>query len=289
MGQRTDQRTDIWSLGVVLAEMLTGRNPFDRPAIPAILMAILSEPPQSLDGLPLGLQRIIYRALSKDAEKRYQHCPEMLADLQSVRSELSAEPVLQKEATGRRTASRSNDIRKYVEQASISTWSKKQKPRNKWLPWIFVLGAMILLGCLFLFPRVREQLFGNHIEVSEEHIAVLPFTSIGNNPENEALSDGLVDTLAGKLSNLDVGNKSLWVIPTSEIRRLKVTDPATALKALGANLVISGSVRRDGTAVNLNLNLINTENLRLIGSVDVVDQAGIFQRCRMKRCRGWRI
>lgn len=274
MGQRTDQRTDIWSLGVVLAEMLTGRNPFDRPAVPAILMAILSEPPQSLDGLPLGLQRIIYRALSKDAEKRYQHCSEMLADLQSVRSELSAEPAIQKESTGRKTASRSNDIRKYVEQASISTWSKKQRPRNKWLPWVFVFGVTILLGCLFLFPRVREQLFGSHIEVSEEHIAVLPFTSTGNNPENEALSEGLVDTLAGKLSNLDVGNKSLWVIPTSEIRRMKVTDPATALKALGANLVIGGSVRRDGTAVNLNLNLINTENLRLIGSVDVVDQAG---------------
>jgi serine/threonine protein kinase/tetratricopeptide (TPR) repeat protein len=274
LGHRTDQRTDIWSLGVVLAEMLTGRNPFERGAIPAILVAILNEPPQSLDGLPIRLQRIIYRALSKDAEKRYQHCSEMLADLQEQRAELSTGATSRKEATDRKTASRSNDIRKYVEQASISTWSKAQKPRSKWLPLAITLCGLVLLACLFLFPRVREQLFGNHIRVNEEHIAVLPFTNIGNNPENEALSEGLVDTLAGKLSDLDVGNKTLWVIPTSEIRRLKVTDPAAALKALGANLVISGSVRRDGTAVNLNLNLINTENLRLIGSVDVVDQAG---------------
>ena len=274
MGHRTDQRTDLWSLGVVLAEMVTGRNPFDRAAIPAILVAILNEPPQSLDDLPLGLQRIIYRALSKDAEKRYQHCSEMLTDLQDLRAELSTQQTSRKEAADKKTTNRSNDIRKYVEQASLSTWSKAQKPRNRWLPLALALCVPIFLGCLFLFPQVRERLLGTRIRVSEEHIAVLPFTNMGNNPENEALSEGLVDTLAGKLSNLDVGNKTLWVIPTSEVRRLKVTDPAVALKALGANLVISGSVRRDGTAVNLNLNLINTENLRLIGSVDVVDRAG---------------
>jgi serine/threonine protein kinase len=81
MGNRIDPRTDIWSLGVVLAEMLTGTNPFERKTIPAILVAILHEPPQSFDGLPVELQRIIYCALSKNPEKRYQHCSEMLADL----------------------------------------------------------------------------------------------------------------------------------------------------------------------------------------------------------------
>ncbi|MBB5341360.1 serine/threonine-protein kinase [Tunturiibacter gelidoferens] len=273
LGQRTDQRTDIWSLGVVLAEMLAGRNPFDRGTIPAILVAILNEPPQLLDGLPIALQGIIYRSLSKDTEKRYQHCSEMLADLQAAQAELSNDSTNRREAIGRKTTSRSNDIRRYVEQASISTWSRAQKPRNRWLPLGLGLCGLVLLACLFLFPRVREQL-GSRIRVGEEHIAVLPFTNIGNNPENQALSEGLVDTLSGKLSDLDVGNKALWVIPASEIRRLRVTDPSAALKMLGANLVISGSIRRDGTAVNLNLNLINTKNLRLIGSVDVVDQAG---------------
>ncbi|NYF91028.1 protein kinase [Tunturiibacter empetritectus] len=274
LGHRTDQRTDIWSLGVVLAEMLTGRNPFERGAIPAILVAILNEPPQSLDGLPTVLQGIIYRALSKDAEKRYQHCSEMLADLQAARTELSNDSTSRKEATDRKTTHRSHDIRKYVEQASVSTWSRAQKPRNRWLPLGLGLCGLALLASLFFIPQVRNRLFGFRISVGEEHIAVLPFTNIGNNPENDALSEGLVDTLSGKLSNLDVGNKALWVIPASEIRRLKVTDPAAALKTLGANLVINGSIRRDGTAINLNLNLINTENLRLIGSVDVVDQAG---------------
>ncbi|WP_353069646.1 tetratricopeptide repeat protein [Tunturibacter empetritectus] len=274
LGHRTDQRTDIWSLGVVLAEMLTGRNPFERGAIPAILVAILNEPPQSLDGLPITLQGIIYRALSKDAEKRYQHCSEMLVDLRAARTELSNDSTGRRETADRKTTHRSHDIRKYVEQASVSTWSRAQKPRSRWLPLGLGLCVLALLASLFLIPQVRDRLFGSRISVGEEHIAVLPFTNIGNNPENEALSEGLVDTLSGKLSNLDVGNKALWVIPASEIRRLKVTDPAAALKTLGANLVINGSIRRDGTAINLNLNLINTENLRLIGSVDVVDQAG---------------
>jgi eukaryotic-like serine/threonine-protein kinase len=63
-GRVMDQRSDIWSVGVVLAEMLTGRNPFDRGTISATIIAILSEPPLAMDGVPVELQQIVYRALS---------------------------------------------------------------------------------------------------------------------------------------------------------------------------------------------------------------------------------
>ena len=65
MGQLLDQRTDIWSLGVVLAEMVTGRHPFQRESAPATIVAILNELPKLTDEVPLELQRIVYRALSK--------------------------------------------------------------------------------------------------------------------------------------------------------------------------------------------------------------------------------
>jgi serine/threonine protein kinase/tetratricopeptide (TPR) repeat protein len=275
LGNRVDQRTDIWSLGVVLAEMLTGCNPFERKTVSAILVAVLHETPSSLSGLPLELQAIIYRALSKSADTRYQDCSELLADLKAFQSSLSTQPGSHRESSGGKSTGKSGDIRKYIEQASISAWQTPDKPRRPWLPWTLAAAGVVVAGGLFFFfPALRERLQIARVGASERHVAVLPFDNVGNNPEDAALVEGLLDSLAGRLSNLDVGNKTLWVIPTSEIRRLKVTDPATALKDFGATYVVTGGVRRDGRGVNLSLNLVDTKNLRLVGSADVEDQGG---------------
>ena len=86
-GANVDHRTDIWSAGVVLAEMLTGKHPFQRNSLPSVMTAIVQESPAQLEGVPPQLQKIVLRALAKDPEKRYQSCKEMLADLQVVKSE----------------------------------------------------------------------------------------------------------------------------------------------------------------------------------------------------------
>ena len=123
-------------------------------------------------------------------------------------------------------------------------------------------------------PSVRDRLQTVFAGSAQKHVAVLPFDNIGNNPQNEALVEGIMDSLSGKLSNLEVGKQSLWVIPSSEVRRLKVSDPSTALRDLGATLVVKGSITRQGQLVRMNMNLIDTKNLRQIGSVDLEDQAG---------------
>ena len=107
-----------------------------------------------------------------------------------------------------------------------------------------------------------------------KHVAVLPFDNVGNNPEDQVLVEGLMDSLTGKLSNLDVGNESLWVVPASEVRRRNITDPATAFRELGATLVVKGSVQRDGNDIRLNMNLIDAKNMRQIGSVQLEDPLG---------------
>jgi serine/threonine protein kinase/tetratricopeptide (TPR) repeat protein len=275
LGHRVDERTDIWSLGVVLEEMLTGINPFEGSTVSAILVAVLHDAPRPMgDDVPIELQRIVYRALSKNPEKRYQHCSEMLADLEAFRTDTTGEPGSQRETSKARSAQRSGDIRKYIDEASTSAWGRAERSRSRSLPWILSGVVALAVACFFFFPTLRERIQLLRLSGSEKHVAVLPFENAGNNPEDAALVDGLVDSLAGKLSNLGVDNKALWVIPTSEVRRLKVTDPAAALKDFGATYVVSGSVRRDGKGVNLSLNLIDTRNLRLVGSADVEDQGG---------------
>ena len=127
---------------------------------------------------------------------------------------------------------------------------------------------------LLLIPAVRSRLGGNLLAPSAEHIAVLPFDNIGNDPANEPLAQGLTDSLAGRLSNLDVGGKSLWVVPSSEVRKRKISDPTAALHQWGATVVVEGSIARDGQDVHLTVNLIDTKNLRQIGSASLEDRAG---------------
>jgi len=115
---------------------------------------------------------------------------------------------------------------------------------------LIAVGVILFAtAAVLLIPWLRQRVLQAFSGSSEKHIAVLPFDNIGNYPENDALVQGLMDSLAGKLSNLDVANQSLWIVPTSEVRRLKITDPADARKQLGANLVVKGSVERDGRDV----------------------------------------
>lgn len=275
LGKLVDQRTDIWALGVILAEMVSGNVPFKRDSIPATLLAILNEGPQGLDAVAPALQQIIYTALAKDPARRYQQCSELIRDLEALEPSLSDEATVASLTPSRRPKT-SSVSRRAMEQASRPSWALPSKPERRWVPWVIGSLALLLVvaATWSLVPSLRERGRPAFFGATEKHIAVLPFDNIGNNPENEVLVQGLMDSLSGKLSNLDVDNKSLWVVPSSEVRRRKITDPADALKSLGANLVVKGSVERDGKAVHLNVNLIDTARLRQIASAEVEDQAG---------------
>jgi serine/threonine-protein kinase len=271
MGGTVDQRTDIWALGCVLAEMLTGHSPFERETVPSMIIAILNEPPRGLDSLLPDIQQVLYRALAKNPGERYANCAEALGDLESIQRELAESPA---PAAQKQTRS-SAEVRKAKEQASVSLWGASRPRHRSWtIPTVAVIAVAVVVAAILLTPYVRARYFGGSDAANARHIAVLPFENLGGNPENAVLVQGLMDSLAGRLSNLGTDSNSLWVIPTSEVRRLNITDPSTALSKLGATLAIQGSVERNNQDVRLNLSLIDTRKLRQIGSADVDDRAG---------------
>jgi eukaryotic-like serine/threonine-protein kinase len=281
MDRNVDQRCDIWALGVVFSEMMTGFSPFPGETIPAMLLAILNEPPRNIDTVPAALLPVLYRALSKDPDRRYTSCGEFLEDLEIAARQLPA--TTEQAARGKSTLSAPRSsltnakTRRALANASRTSWGPNgvtSSPLTNWLLGALVLLLVVALALGFI-PLLRgrlTQLAGG--APPEKHIAVLPFENIGSNPENTALADGLMDSLAGRLSNLDVGNQSLWVVPNSEVRRRNINDPGDALKELGANLVVKGSVQRNGNIIRLTVNLIDTKNLRQVGSADVQDRGG---------------
>jgi eukaryotic-like serine/threonine-protein kinase len=292
IGKLVDQRTDIWSLGIVLAEMVTGKNPFLRDTPAATIFAIINEPPRPMDEIPIDLLRVIYRALSKEPATRYQSCREVVADLNEVRSHLDPATAAQTVAgspSGSRSSSRSissrsaastSELRKQIEQASRPMWGTNPGvvPVHRWNWWLAGIGLVaVLLAILSFLPPVRDRVTG-WFGRSEEHIAVLPFENVGNDNDvaNEEVSAGLMESLSSRLTNLEAGKQALWVVPASEVRRRKITDPASALRELGATITVEGTLRRDGQMIHLTVNLVNTKNLRQLGSVTLEDQAGDF-------------
>jgi serine/threonine-protein kinase len=280
LGESIDQRSDVWALGVILVQMLTGSHPFLRPNTGAMTFAILNQPPAAVDAVIPLLQPIVLRALSKQPAHRYAGGREMLVDLEAAKAQLAGALATPDPATATRAVDQ-RDFEEYLAHATTPRWTgppAAKTPGRRYRGWLLsgiaVAMALILAAALFLSTAGRQRFAGIFSGGGEKHIAVLPFDDVGNDPANTAIAEGLMDSLTGKLSNLDETQRSLWVVPASVVRSHKVTDPAAAFRDLGATMVVKGRLQRSGQSIQLTVDLIDAKDMRQIGSATLEDAAG---------------
>jgi serine/threonine protein kinase len=155
LGESIDHRSDIWALGVLVVQMLTGSHPFLRSSTAAMTFAILNQPPAALDAVPAPLRPILYRALSKKRETRYANVEEMLRDIETARSDITSSHALAAETTFSRAVT-PRELKEYMQNAATPTWTAGPSKKAKWLA-IGSLGLILATVIAVLAPPIRDH------------------------------------------------------------------------------------------------------------------------------------
>lgn len=241
-----DERADIFSLGVVLYEILNGSNPFKADTLAETIDRILHFRPEPLPTFGSQtlqqLQAIAQRMLAKDRSQRYANASEMLGDLRSITE---------------------------VE----SQCTKKQKRSILWtsvaLAVMAALMTMLSLSQGDVLRRARDRLLRPDVPAKME-LAVLPVSVEGGDPEATAFAHGLIDTLTGRLGQL-TEQRSLDIIPASEIAAKRVDSIENARQEFGANVVLRVSIHRSGDMVRISPVLLDARTHRQLRARVITD------------------
>jgi Flp pilus assembly protein TadD/TolB-like protein len=254
----------LWSLGVTMYEMLTGRLPFEADNSASMLMAIVHQAPVELDhSIPPAVQRIVYRLLIKEPSERYQDIAGVKADLAAVtEARPSVRPVTQSELSRLRS----------LVARPLALTARTLSTVERWSIASLSLLLIVVVGVVFTLAIRKQGPAGPTGTV--EHIAVLPLSAKNATAPDAELSEGLRESITDRLSNLQAADKSLWVVPASEVSAHKVLMPEEAKKAYGANLVVLGRLERQGGTVRLRLELVDANQRRQLGAVEAESSDG---------------
>jgi serine/threonine-protein kinase len=267
LGLEIDARSDIFSLGVVLYELITARRPFDGEMVADVIASLIGQEPPPLTrsdrGLPDELQRLVSRMLAKDRSARYQTAEELRHALKSLKKELAAvEDFSTREFSGLMLLARRifhAGANKNYKTASFTVGSSRVTSSISLIASSFLRSEMrapLALAALAVLIAggilARQWLFDRATRV--DSIAVLPFKPLLSDSRDEALELGLADTLITRLSGL----KNVSVRPLSAVRRYTALDqdPVAAGRELKTQAVLEGSIQKVGDKVRVTARLI---------------------------------
>ena len=257
-GLQVDARTDIFSFGALLYEMVAGRLPFEGSNTNEILASILSDK----EPLPLAryarvvppeLERIVEKALRKDREQRYQTIKDMLLDLTTLKRRLEFVAEIERSQPPQTTGGSALTDATVSGEARQTAATAERQPRR--LSLMIALALLFVMAAGFVYFFYFAKAAG-----AIDSIAVLPFVNESGNADAEYLSDGITETLINSLSQVP----GLNVKARSSVFRYKGKDvsPQTVAKELGVKAVLNGRVVQHGDDLTLYLSLVNaaTEN-----------------------------
>jgi tetratricopeptide (TPR) repeat protein len=255
-GEEVDARTDVWSLGVVLYEMLTGALPFHGTTEHSLAYAIVNGEPKPLaflpPGTPAGCTAILEKALAKDRAGRFASAVEMAEALAAVRESAGYSGHI-------RTASRASRLLPPHRPALVRFG----------LP-ILAIAALLIIALSLHAPRRLALLLGLARPPGGRHVTIFTPNVIGDNAQDRILAAGLAEFLRVRLDEIARRSHS-WVTPGENLESYEVREAADALRVLGSNLVLSGTFKRDGDNLSLTLDVIDPARLRRIVSLPKTD------------------